>query len=306
MASESITADMVREAGIAAQMALNPNAIPTPSIYAQDFTFGGTMFDAAFGNAEALSGVGSAVADVAAEERIKLEAKERKKDDPAGDASIIVELAEKQREYIAATYSNGQFHMNGYAIDEEDVNAEVASTLENYDQFADDMNLQGQQRGEVHSILVAIRAAENSPHEQTVLFNRLQREHPEVYDRVVENAHQRQLTRENNADVEIANRAQELNDAAPEVAIEVASTGTVEEQRAGTWQMEDTDVQREVLSRRGFASSQAEELVGWEANTADSIGAEFSVSASGTEVALVEADSTAAPSPQISPGLGQG
>lgn len=92
-----VTADSVRDAGIAAHLAVDPAVLPEPSIYFQDFNFGGTMFDALFGNAEALGGVGAGISDVALEERMALEAEDRKKDDPAGDASMITELAERQR-----------------------------------------------------------------------------------------------------------------------------------------------------------------------------------------------------------------
>ncbi len=58
------------------------------------------MFEAAVGNAEALSGIGEAVADVAIDSRLRLEAEERKKNDPASDASIIAELGDNQREAV--------------------------------------------------------------------------------------------------------------------------------------------------------------------------------------------------------------
>ena len=92
-----VTSDNLREAGIAASLAAGPTVLPEPSVYFQDFTFGASMFEALKGNAEALSGVGASISDVAIEERMKLEEEERKKDDPASDAGMITELAERQR-----------------------------------------------------------------------------------------------------------------------------------------------------------------------------------------------------------------
>ena len=102
MAEGPITADMVRDAGIAASMAANPNALPEPSIWFQDFSFGQTMWDAAYGNVDGgnVSGVGEAVADVAINNVLEMEERKRKEDDPAKDAGMITELAERQRDEI--------------------------------------------------------------------------------------------------------------------------------------------------------------------------------------------------------------
>ncbi|MEP2987376.1 MAG: hypothetical protein ABJN65_11965 [Parasphingorhabdus sp.] len=98
-----VTTDNLRDARIAASMAANPNMLPSPSVYFQDFNFGGTMFDAAFGNVEggSVSGAGAGVADIAIDERLDAELKRRKEDNPAGDASMIVEAGEQQREALA-------------------------------------------------------------------------------------------------------------------------------------------------------------------------------------------------------------
>ncbi|PHR21615.1 MAG: hypothetical protein COA41_00445 [Sphingopyxis sp.] len=183
MAVEPITADMVNDAGIAASIAANANAIPEPSVYFQDFTFGGTMFDSAFGNVENLSGVGLGVADRAVDEMIRLAAEERKKDDPASDASMIAELGAQQREEIAemqsVTYSNGQFHMFGMDIDEEDMDAAVDETLENIDAVAVKHGLDAQQKAELATLLMAYQNAD-TPEEKAEILGEIAEAQPEV------------------------------------------------------------------------------------------------------------------------------
>lgn len=109
------------------QNAADTSAFVMPSAWFEDFSFGKTMFEALNGNAEALSGVGTGVSDIALQERVKLEAERRKEDGP--DASMIAELGAQQREELSAmqsvTYSDSQFHMFGMDIDEEDMDAEM-------------------------------------------------------------------------------------------------------------------------------------------------------------------------------------
>lgn len=180
MASESITADMVREAGIAASMAANPDTIPAQSIYAQDFSFGGTMFDAAFGNAEALGGVGSAVADVAVEERMKLEEKERRENDPAKDAGMITELAERQREE-AARVANGQIVINGIAYSREQIDQALDVTEERINARADREGWSDERRADAMESIQRVRDAETLE-EVAAATNDMERDNPVVFD----------------------------------------------------------------------------------------------------------------------------
>nr|WP_298929627.1 hypothetical protein [uncultured Erythrobacter sp.] len=191
MAQAELTQQSVIEAGIAASLASDPELLPEPSIWFQDFTFGGTMFDAAFGNAEALGGVGEAISDVAIDNRLELERKEREENDPAKDAGMIVELAASQREEIAAmskvTYSDGQFHMFGMDIDEEDMDASVAETLENIDDVAARHGLDAQQTANLTNFLVAYQSAD-TPEEKAEILGQIAEAHPEVAQEMAEQA----------------------------------------------------------------------------------------------------------------------
>jgi hypothetical protein len=191
MAQAELTQQSVIEAGIAASLASDPELLPEPSIWFQDFTFGGTMFDAAFGNAEALGGVGEAISDVAIDNRLELERKEREENDPAKDAGMIVELAASQREELAAmskvTYSDGQFHMFGMDIDEEDMDASVAETLENIDDVAARHGLDAQQTANLTNLLVAYQNAD-TPEEKAEILGQIAEAHPEVAEEMAENA----------------------------------------------------------------------------------------------------------------------
>lgn len=191
MAQAELTQQSVIQAGIAASLASDPELLPEPSIWFQDFTFGGTMFDAAFGNAEALGGVGEAISDVAIDNRLEFERKEREENDPAKDAGMIVELAASQREEIAAmskvTYSDGQFHMFGMDIDEEDMDASVAETLENIDDVAARHGLDAQQTANLTNLLVAYQNAD-TPEEKAEILGQIAEAHPEVAQEMAEQA----------------------------------------------------------------------------------------------------------------------
>ncbi|GAB5489644.1 MAG: hypothetical protein Pars2KO_32140 [Parasphingorhabdus sp.] len=103
MAQTQLTDQNVLEAGIAASLAAHPELLPEPSVYFQDFNFGKTMWDAAFGNVDggSVSGVGEAVADIAIDNKMQLEEKRRKEDDPAKDADLIVQAGKDSREALA-------------------------------------------------------------------------------------------------------------------------------------------------------------------------------------------------------------
>ncbi len=165
MAQEAIiTQQSLVEAGIAASMAANPNVLPEPSVYFQDFNFGATMWDAAYGNVDggSVSGVGASVSDIAIEERIKLETEERKKDDPASDAGMIVELAKQQREE-AVRFTNGTYYLNGMAISEVEMNEALSMTRAELDEIAEANNWTASQRAEAERV---VDRAENTTGEE--------------------------------------------------------------------------------------------------------------------------------------------
>lgn len=97
VADNPITEDMIREAGLAAR-----SGVSGPSVSAQDFSFGESMFDSAHGNADgaSVSGVGASVSDIAVEQVARLDVENRKKDDPASDAALIAEVTERVRKEL--------------------------------------------------------------------------------------------------------------------------------------------------------------------------------------------------------------
>lgn len=178
MALTELTQQSVSEAGIAASLAANVNIIPEPSVYFQDFTFGGTMFDSAFGNVENLGGVGLGVADKAVDEMIRLADEDRKKDDPALDTGIITELAAKQRE-ATARFSDGHFYFRGMKLTTDEMNEALQMTRDNLPEIArregwSDEQLAREQR----RIDAAI--AETDPQRKAVLIGEIEQDNPAV------------------------------------------------------------------------------------------------------------------------------
>lgn len=219
MALEAIiTTDNLRDAGIAASMAANPNALPEPSIWFQDFNFGETMWDAAYGNVDggSVSGVGEAVADIAIENVLALEEKRRKEDDPAKDAGMITELAERQREEMRrVTYQDGKFFMYGLEIDEEDLEAEMEESAGELDEHARKYGWDEATKAQMAVLYASFDQA--SGQERAVIFEEMREVGGERWaeDRARE-AHERRTTRPSN---QIS--ASETRDA--EIAVEVDS-----------------------------------------------------------------------------------
>ncbi len=178
MAQAELTQQSVIEAGIAASLASDPELLPEPSIWFQDFTFGGTMFDAAFGNAEALGGVGEAISDVAIDNRLELERKEREENDPAKDAGMIVELAEIQRRE-SARYVNGRFHIDGMVLTHAQFREAIDNTRARLPDLARDNNWTEAETREAEGMLDELEDAEqNDPERVPQILERIGRENP--------------------------------------------------------------------------------------------------------------------------------
>ena len=186
MAQAELTQQSVIEAGIAASLASDPDLLPEPSIWFQDFTFGGTMFDAAFGNAEALGGVGEAISDVAIDNRLEFERKEREENDPAKDAGMIVELAENQRRE-SARYVNGNFHINGMMIAQADMDRAVDLTLEQLPEISAREGWTSEQEDTARDILTDYKAADGNPEQQAQILSRAE-DVPNLTDYITANA----------------------------------------------------------------------------------------------------------------------
>jgi len=173
-----VTADSVRDAGIAAHLAVDPAVLPEPSIYFQDFNFGGTMWDAAYGNVDggSVSGIGAAVSDIAIEERMALEAEERKKDDPASDASMIAELAARQRE-ATARFSDGHFYFRGMKLTTDEMNEALQMTRDNLPEIARREGWSDEQLAREESRIDAA-IAETDPQRKAILIGEIERDNP--------------------------------------------------------------------------------------------------------------------------------
>ncbi|APG63115.1 hypothetical protein LPB140_10335 [Sphingorhabdus lutea] len=267
MAQEAmVTEDNLREAQLAAHIAVNPDVIPEPSVYFQDFNFGGTMFDALFGNAEALSGVGAGISDVALEERMALEAEDRKKDDPM-DASLIAELGVQQREELlamtTATYANGQFTMFGMTVEEEDLSTAIDDALEDFDAYCDRHKIPEAERASHYTFLMALKAA--PPEEQARMMTERAQSSPEGASEMkglMEDAQEIGLNRTRTAEVTVGEVAQarELAMDAPEQVVEAAISGTRVQQDAVAVQIDSNEVWINARAAQGYADREIDDL----------------------------------------------
>ena len=152
-----------------------------------------------FGGARAFDTMGFADSDGAANGRAgtqevdgnKLEAKEllREKSEKRDKTNELMELGFSMREaHIAnVTYSNGQFHMFGKSIDEEDMDAQVDETLKNIDSIADRHNLSGQDKVELTTLLMAYQQAE-TPQEKAEVLTKIAEKSPEVGREIAQDA----------------------------------------------------------------------------------------------------------------------
>ena len=184
MAQAELTQQSVIEAGIAASLASDPELLPEPSIWFQDFSFGGTMFDAAFGNAEALGGVGEAISDVAIDNRLELERKEREENDPAKDAGMIVELAENQRRE-SARYMNGRFHIDGMVLTHAQFREAIDNTRARLPELARDNSWTEAETREAEGMLDELEdAVQNDPERAPQILERIGRERPELREQL--------------------------------------------------------------------------------------------------------------------------
>lgn len=189
MGNAPITAEMMTEAGIAAHLTLHPNLIPPEiaelsdqaAIFASNnvniFKFTG----AADADSEATN-IGTSVAVKAIERAIEIDER-RKREENSADADVIAAAGQAIREDLAelqqVTYSDGQFQMFGMDIDEEDMDASVADTLDNINEVAIRHGLDAQQTANLTSLLVAYQNAD-SPEEKAEILEQIADAHPNV------------------------------------------------------------------------------------------------------------------------------
>ena len=138
---------------------------------------------------ENLAGLSEGSYDTAAETIIELarELKERN-DNDGKDAAIAVmeEIQAAELERISVGYSNGQFHMFGMDIDEEDMDAVVADTLENIDDVAIRHDLSAQEKAELQRLLMAYESAE-TPEQKAQILEQIANAQPEVAQEMAKN-----------------------------------------------------------------------------------------------------------------------
>lgn len=235
-----------------------------------------------FGGARAFDTMGFADSEGAANGRAgtqevdgnKLEEKEllpekREKRDKTNE---LMELgfSRKQALIEQVSYSNGQFHMYGLSIDEEDMDAQVDETLKNIDDIADRHNLSGSEKTDLATLLVAYKQAE-TPQEKAEVLTKIAEKSPEVGREIAQEAasksemrKQSELTAQEETSAIVAN----IDDTAQFRVIAKAN-------------MSETVVERAEFARSGVSASDNPF-----ANISN-VSSEFNESASGIEVAEV-------------------
>ena len=103
-----------------------------------------------------------------------------------------VERAQALIEQVS--YSNGQFHMFGKSINEEDMDAQVDETLKNIDSIADRHNLNGQDKVELTTLLMAYQQAE-APQEKAEILTKIAKQQSEIAYEISEKAFEKQEVR---------------------------------------------------------------------------------------------------------------
>lgn len=317
MAQAPITAEMVTEAGIAAHLAANPNLLPPEiselSDQAAIFASNNTNAFMFTGSADADSentNFGESLATKAIENVIRLEAERRKEDDP--DASIIAEAGAAMRENLLEmqTVSVGGITLTGEEIQER---MEMLNDPEKRERAAQDYAARNnvsieQARTDVnwyHQVMSLMEKKSNgtiTPEEEARL-NSMSSE-PGFADRF-NRVDQSFRNVANDQDITIANRADQVAQAAPEVVVEAATEGTVIEQDALVTAIDSEETQRLALDRRGYATAEIDDLQGWGSANSESLdlAAEFGIPASGVQVAALEEEPAAT---VTSPVLGRG
>jgi len=265
------------------------------SVWFQDFTFGGTMFDSAFGNVEGLSGVGLGVADRAVDEMIRLADEDRKKDDPALDTQELLDLTERQREE--------RVRIGSTSMSREEIRLamEVLNDPEKKERASQDYAARNgvsieAGRSEMnwyHGMMTLVEKEANGTITATEQAT-LDRETSQPgFDDRFQRAGDSMRNVQNNADISLANNADAVANETPDVAIQAATTGPTVVQDAVVGQIDNSETQREALSRRGYASSQVDELAERQAGSGDELSALFGDAVAGPQLGSADTNSPA-------------
>ena len=159
MAGEPITPEIVQEAGIAAHLAADPDALPAEiselsdqaAIFASQ-SINAFMLRGAADADSAATNFGTSLATKAVERMIEIEAERRKDDDPASDASMIADVGARQREELAKMQ---RISVAGIELSLEEWNqvAEVLQTDEGVDAAREALMAQGKTTDQANEII---------------------------------------------------------------------------------------------------------------------------------------------------------
>lgn len=165
MAQARLTDQSVLEAGIAAHLAANSDLLPPEVSELSDqaalFASNNTNAFMFTGSADADSentNFGDSLSTKAIEKVIELDERRRKEDDPAGDASLITELAASQREKLAAMQD---VTVGGVTLtlEEWDKIADALDDPATVEAVADELRAQGKTQAEISDIIYLTRMA---------------------------------------------------------------------------------------------------------------------------------------------------
>jgi len=135
----------------------NPYARIAPALgaSAQDFSFGKSVWDVVDGNPDGESVSGVAGISLIDDETGKRRDRDKDKDEGGFSWDDVRDARERMQAEIAnITLRNGQFSIFGMTIDEEDMDAAVKDTINNFDAFAAKHNLQGAEKDQFQQWLI--------------------------------------------------------------------------------------------------------------------------------------------------------
>lgn len=129
--------------------------------------------------------------DTAAEEIIELAREQKERNDNDGkDAAIAVmeDIQAAELERLSVSYSDGQFHMFGMDIDEEDMDAAVQDTLDNFDDVVAKNNLNTEQAANLQALLLAYQDPNATGEQKAQILEQIGQDYPNVATKMANDA----------------------------------------------------------------------------------------------------------------------
>lgn len=158
--------------------------------YVDFMEFGGSKaFDTmGFADSEGAANGRAGTQEVDAEklENLELKRKEREKRDETNE---LFALAQEMKEQLieSVTFSNGQFHMFGMDIDEEDMDAAADEAVNDIEGLAERYNLTSSEKAELTTLLLAYQNAE-TPQEKAEILTKISEKQPEIGREIAQDA----------------------------------------------------------------------------------------------------------------------